>query len=372
MAALLRAPRIPLGASPPAAPRLLLLLLLLPPAQAAPGAHGRPLSKVVALNVNVGRTPPGPGPKSWRRARGFLLPVVETCACPPLPSRPLPSPPHPPLLSPSPLPSLMPSPFLPLPPPLPSSPLLPFPPLSHTPLPSLPTPFAGPPLPNTSPLLYVCALPTLPLLLLTGSVAFSSACGRPYIQGKIVGGVDVLERKWPWQVSVHYRGFHVCGGSIISEYWILSAAHCFDRDKNIVAFDMYVGLVDLRFASNHTQWFEVNKVIVHPTYQLYHPVGGDIALVQLKSRIVFSDSVLPVCIAPPDVNLHNVTCWATGWGLISPQGIPGWLSSLAPAFGPGHDPGVPGSSPASGSLHGACFSLCLCLCLSLSLSLMNK
>nr|XP_055189698.1 serine protease 38 [Nyctereutes procyonoides] len=199
MAALLRDPRIPLGASPPAAPRLLLLLLLLPPAQAAPGAHGRPLSKVVALNVNV-------------------------------------------------------------------------------------------------------------------------ACGRRYIQGKIVGGVDVLERKWPWQVSVHYRGFHVCGGSIISEYWILSAAHCFDRDKNIVAFDMYVGMVDLRFASNHTQWFEVNKVIVHPTYQLYHPVGGDIALVQLKSRIVFSDSVLPVCIAPPDVNLHNVTCWATGWGLISPQG----------------------------------------------------
>ncbi|XP_077713573.1 serine protease 38 isoform X1 [Canis aureus] len=205
MAALLRDPRIPLGASPPAAPRLLLLLLLLPPAQAAPGAHGRPLSKVVALNVNV-------------------------------------------------------------------------------------------------------------------NVNVNVACGRRYIQGKIVGGVDVLERKWPWQVSVHYRGFHICGGSIISEYWILSAAHCFDRDKNIVAFDMYVGLVDLRFASNHTQWFEVNKVIVHPTYQLYHPVGGDIALVQLKSRIVFSDSVLPVCIAPPDVNLHNVTCWATGWGLISPQG----------------------------------------------------
>ena len=48
-------------------------------------------------------------------------------------------------------------------------------------------------------------------------------------------------------------------------------------------------------------------------------------------------------------------------------GIPGWLSGLVPAFGPGHDPGVLGSSPASGSLHGACFSVCLCLCLSLSL-----
>nr|XP_012420186.1 PREDICTED: serine protease 38 [Odobenus rosmarus divergens] len=151
-------------------------------------------------------------------------------------------------------------------------------------------------------------------------VGVSSACGHRYIQGKIVGGMDALERKWPWQVSVHYRGFHICGGTIIHEYWILSAAHCFDRDKNTEAFDIYVGLVDLRFAGNHTQWFEVNKVILHPTYEVYHPVGGDIALVQLKSRIVFSDSVLPVCIAPPDVNLHNVTCWSTGWGLISPQG----------------------------------------------------
>lgn len=83
---------------------------------------------------------------------------------------------------------------------------------------------------------------------------------------------------------------------------------------------MYVGLVDLRVAGNHTQWFEVNKVILHHTYELYHPVGGDVALVQLKSPIVFSDSVLPVCIAPPNVNLQNISCWATGWGLISQKG----------------------------------------------------
>ena len=51
------------------------------------------------------------------------------------------------------------------------------------------------------------------------------------------------------------------------------------------------------------------------------------------------------------------------------MGISGWLSSLAPAFGPGRDPGVPGSNPTLGSLHGACFSLCLSLCLSLCVCL---
>ena len=46
------------------------------------------------------------------------------------------------------------------------------------------------------------------------------------------------------------------------------------------------------------------------------------------------------------------------------MGIPGWLSSLAPAFGPGRNPGVPESSPTLGSPHGACFSLCLSLSVS--------
>ena len=54
------------------------------------------------------------------------------------------------------------------------------------------------------------------------------------------------------------------------------------------------------------------------------------------------------------------------------EGIPGWFSRLAPAFGPGRDPGVPGSSPVSGSRRGACFSLSLCLCLSLSLCVYHE
>ncbi|KAF6096412.1 serine protease 38 [Phyllostomus discolor] len=146
------------------------------------------------------------------------------------------------------------------------------------------------------------------------------ACGQRYVQGKVLGGMDAPEKKWPWQVSVHYRGFHICGGSIIDEYWVLSAAHCFGRNRDMEAYDMYVGLVDLMVAGSYTQWFEVNKVILHDTYEAHHPIGGDVALVQLKTRIVFSEAVLPICIATPDVSLQNLTCWATGWGFISQKG----------------------------------------------------
>ena len=51
------------------------------------------------------------------------------------------------------------------------------------------------------------------------------------------------------------------------------------------------------------------------------------------------------------------------------RGIPGWLSSLVPAFGPGHDPGVQGSSSTSDScMESASPSTCVSACLSLCVS----
>lgn len=68
----------------------------------------------------------------------------------------------------------------------------------------------------------------------------SSDCGRPSLvqnveslmgTWRIVGGLNSIEGEWPWQVSLHFSGNMYCGASVLSSDWLVSAAHCFSKER---------------------------------------------------------------------------------------------------------------------------------------------
>jgi len=58
----------------------------------------------------------------------------------------------------------------------------------------------------------------------------AETCGvpaiAPSVNVRVVGGVEAMPHSWPWMVSLQADGRHICGGSLINNQWVVSAAHC--------------------------------------------------------------------------------------------------------------------------------------------------
>lgn len=73
-------------------------------------------------------------------------------------------------------------------------------------------------------------------------------CGLTNVQRRIVGGVETQVNQYPWMVLLMYRGRFYCGGSVISSFYVVTAAHCVDRwsqntNKLIVIIRIFIFLI---------------------------------------------------------------------------------------------------------------------------------
>uniref|UniRef100_A0A8C6XAD7 Peptidase S1 domain-containing protein n=1 Tax=Naja naja TaxID=35670 RepID=A0A8C6XAD7_NAJNA len=58
-------------------------------------------------------------------------------------------------------------------------------------------------------------------------LSFFPDCGvQETATQRIVGGAHSVEGEWPWQASLQVRGHHLCGGTLIADRWVITAAHC--------------------------------------------------------------------------------------------------------------------------------------------------
>lgn len=151
-------------------------------------------------------------------------------------------------------------------------------------------------------------------------------CGsRPYKLNRIVGGQNAELGEWPWQVSLHFltQG-HVCGASIISNKWLLSASHCFvtNNPANLVpsSWQTYSGMRD-QFKFDNVQSRKVKTIITHPNYNQMTS-DYDIALLELTEPLEFTNTIQPICL-PDSTHIFpaGMSCWVTGWGALREGGL---------------------------------------------------
>ncbi|XP_038609856.1 tryptase beta-2-like [Tachyglossus aculeatus] len=158
----------------------------------------------------------------------------------------------------------------------------------------------------------------LPLLLLGTTVAGSWGRGSFRNLVGIMGGHDAKEAKWPWQVSLRIHGTHICGGSLIRQRWVLTAAHCFEDSKDPELFQIQAGELRL-YTAPPSELIKVKKIIIPNDYQTIMN-GGDIALVQLEKRVNRSNLIQTINLPPAGLQVQpNASCWVTGWGNVGPN-----------------------------------------------------
>ncbi|XP_005392885.1 PREDICTED: transmembrane protease serine 11A [Chinchilla lanigera] len=142
-----------------------------------------------------------------------------------------------------------------------------------------------------------------------------NGCGKratPLAVNRIMSGELAPRGAWPWQASLQRNNVHQCGATLISNIWLVTVAHCFknsvDPRQWTVSFGTTINPPLMRR--------NVKKIVVHERYR--SPSREyDIAVVQLSSKVPFSDDIRRVCLpAASDSFRPNSTAYITGFGAL--------------------------------------------------------
>ncbi|XP_065085077.1 trypsin-1-like [Ochlerotatus camptorhynchus] len=195
------------------------------------------------------------------------------------------------------------------------------------------------------------------LVCLVGAVA--AAPQKDYIElargGRVVGGINALPNEFPSIVSVQRLiltlSAHICGGSIINERWVLTAAHCITESPETARFAIWAGSHDITATETNRQMINVDESIVHPEY-----LGGvnpsDVAVMRLTSYLNFNAFVQAATLQPFGSHAQPGPATLAGWGSTSSTTVPSMPAILQKVVKPIIDyetcleaNGGPGASP---------------------------
>ncbi|CAK9301381.1 unnamed protein product [Gordionus sp. m RMFG-2023] len=155
------------------------------------------------------------------------------------------------------------------------------------------------------------------------------------IESRIFGGTVSLAGAWPWQTSIRWRGEHICGGFLISDRHVVSAAHCFLR-VNIHELTVHLGTLNKNGTDKTEQIRRVVKLFRHLYFNKIKRFDSDVALLHLNEPVVFNEYISPICL-PKIKPTKDLFCQVTGYGTTKGAGKEYVLNEIAVPIIPNYE-----------------------------------
>lgn len=152
--------------------------------------------------------------------------------------------------------------------------------------------------------------------------------GHP-IEGRVVGGQNAPRNSAPWITSIQWvllGARHMCGASIISSEWVVTAAHCLVGLPPIGRMELAAGRHDISVSEATEQRRVIDRKWVHQDY----PGGvapNDIGLIHLQIAFALNSAVQAIAL-PQRGKIHSGEVRLVGWGSTSTGLLPAYPNVL--------------------------------------------
>jgi hypothetical protein len=157
-----------------------------------------------------------------------------------------------------------------------------------------------------------------------GGAAILAACAWTAMAGpatadeRIVGGFESANAAWPMQVSLQLTSTkqHNCGGTLISDQWVLTAAHCVYSGGSVVPPSAYIAVAGTNRVGDGTgNASAVTQIIPHPSYN-QATFDNDVALMKLATPLNAMKATLVSSESETTLGAAGNTATVIGWGAI--------------------------------------------------------
>ncbi|KAL3276633.1 hypothetical protein HHI36_012005 [Cryptolaemus montrouzieri] len=151
------------------------------------------------------------------------------------------------------------------------------------------------------------------ILFLSGFILLTHESSILHRHIRIVGGREADIKEFPYQVSVVVNGLHLCGGSIISEKYVITAAQCIDGEttQNV---EVCVGSSTI--GAQEGKMYKIKAIFENQDFSFWN-YDSDIAILELAEDLTFGSTVGNIGLPAKgdDVPLPGSMGVITGWGV---------------------------------------------------------